>query len=106
MSLASPGLIAQDSALELNIGREAAGYRGRQHMTLHEDSTLHIEVCQRQKHLWFWLPIGLLMVFLTVTSTIFLGTNPPEWMFVALNFGWAIVALTLLVKLSGVCCAK
>lgn len=75
-------------------------------MTLHEPNTLEIEACQRQKNLWFWLPIGFLMVFLTIASMIFLGENPPEWMFAALNFGWVIVALTLLMKLSGVRCAK
>lgn len=75
-------------------------------MTLHENNPLHLEVCQREKHLWFWVPVGFLLLSLTILSTIFLGTNPPEWMLVALNFGWAIVALTLLVKLSGVCCAK
>ncbi|NWE38651.1 hypothetical protein HX875_04150 [Pseudomonas yamanorum] len=102
MSLASPGLIAQDNALELNTGKEAAGYRGRPQMTLHEQNPLEVEACQRQRPLWFWLPIGFLIVFLTTTSMIFLGTNPAEWMFVALNFGWAIVALTLLARLSGV----
>ena len=75
-------------------------------MTLPEDNPLKTEEYQRQANLWYWLPLGLLVVFLTITSMIFLGANPPEWMFVALNVGWAIVALTLLVRLSDVCCAK
>jgi hypothetical protein len=46
------------------------------------------------------------MGFIAVTSVILLGAQPPEWMFVALNVGWALVALTLLAKLSGVCSAR
>lgn len=75
-------------------------------MTLPEDNPLKTEEYQCQANLWYWFPLGLLVVFLTITSMIFLGANPPEWMFVALNVGWAIVALTLLVRLSGVYCAK
>ncbi|MHA6575205.1 hypothetical protein [Pseudomonas yamanorum] len=75
-------------------------------MTLPEDNPLKIEGCPRQANRWFWLALGFLMIFLTITSMIFLGVNPPEWMFVALNFGWAIVALTLLMRLSSVHCVK
>ena len=75
-------------------------------MTLHEDNPLEIQVCQRQRHLWFWVPVGFLIVFLTITSMIFLGANPPEWMFVVLSFGWVIVALTLFMKLTSARCAK
>jgi hypothetical protein len=71
-------------------------------MTLPEDNPLKIEVRPRQANRWFWLALGSLIVFLTITSMIFLGVNPPEWMFVAINFGWAIVASALLMKLSGV----
>ena len=75
-------------------------------MTLPEDNPLKTEESQCQANLWYWLPLGVLVVFLTITSMLFLGANPPEWMFVAVNFGWAIVALTLLTRLSGVYCAK
>ncbi|MGC6371871.1 hypothetical protein [Pseudomonas sp. K2I15] len=75
-------------------------------MTIHEENPSAINVRQHPLGFWRWLPIGFLMGFIAITSVILLGAQPPEWMFVALNLGWAIVALALLVKLSGVCCAK
>ncbi|MDF3198355.1 hypothetical protein P3C29_06665 [Pseudomonas sp. 1912-s] len=71
-------------------------------MTLHEENPSAATVRRPPRGFWRWLPLGGLMGFIAVTSVILLGAQPPEWMFVALNVGWALVALTLLAKLSGV----
>jgi hypothetical protein len=42
------------------------------------------------------------MGFIAITSVILLGTQPPEWLFVALDGAWAVVALVLLARLSGI----
>ncbi|MDY7532989.1 hypothetical protein RGV33_15075 [Pseudomonas sp. Bout1] len=72
-------------------------------MTLHEENPSTVNLRHRPGGFWRWLPIGLLMGCIVITSLMLLAAQPPEWMFVALNVGWAIVALTLLVKLSGMC---
>jgi len=69
-------------------------------MTLHEENPSAVDVHPRG--FWRWLPIGFLMGFIAITSVILLGAQPPEWMFVALDLGWAVVALALLLKLSSV----
>lgn len=70
-------------------------------MTLHEEHPSAIQVRQHPRRFWLWLPIGLLMGFIAITSVILLATQPPEWLFVALDGGWAVVALVLLARLSG-----
>lgn len=75
-------------------------------MTLHQENPPATTERQHPRGSWRWLPMGFLMGFIAITSVTLLSTQPPEWMFVALNLGWAVVALALLLKLSGVCCAK
>lgn len=71
-------------------------------MTLHEEHPSAIPVRPYPRRFWRWLPIGLLMGFIAITSVILLATQPPEWLFVALDGGWAVVALVLLARLSGI----